>query len=227
MKQYIDAPTTSPLYQNAMTVQAAGQFELDAMNDNLPTVSWLFPTSYQSEHPSYLPAAGAAFVASKIDAVAANPDVWVGPGFRVPLTIISPWTAGGWVFSEQSTHQSHLMFLEAVTGVEAPNITPWRREHFSDLTNAFRFNTRAEPPVIPDTSGPLTVATLTSTYPLPAFPGAEQTPPVQPKGHRRTSAKSNSPLSRTVRGAPHHGPFLFRRSPIQPQFIAAQKKCPG
>lgn len=30
--------------------------------------------------------------------------------------------------------------------------------------------THAEPPVIPDTSGPLTVATRTSTYPLPAFP---------------------------------------------------------
>jgi hypothetical protein len=64
------------------------------------------------------------------------------------------------------------------------SVTPWRREHFSDLTNAFRFNTHAEPPVIPDTSGPLTVATLTSTYPLPAFPGAVRTPPVQPKGHR-------------------------------------------
>ena len=233
MKQYQNAPTSSPLYQNAMTVQPAGQFELDAMNDNLPTVSWLFPTSYQSEHPSYLPAAGAAFVASKIDAVAANPDVWaktvfllvydendglfdhvappippagtegeyvtvaespggtvadslwVGAGFRVPLTIVSPWTAGGWVFSEQSTHQSHLMFLEAVTGVEAPNITPWRRKNFSDLTNAFRFNQRpAEPPVLPDTSGPLTVATLTSTYPLPPFPGADQTPPFQPKASR-------------------------------------------
>lgn len=232
MKQYQDAPTSSPLYQNAMTTQPAGQFELDAMNDNLPTVSWLFPTSYQSEHPAYLPAAGAAFVASKIDAIAANPDVWaktvfllvydendglfdhvppaippagtqdeyvtvakspggtvsnnlwVGPGFRVPLTIVSPWTAGGWVFSEPSTHQSHLLFLEAVTGVEAPNISAWRRSNFSNLTNAFRFNTHAQPPVLPDTSGPLTVATLTSTYPLPPFPGADQTPPKQQPGNR-------------------------------------------
>jgi phospholipase C len=215
-----------------MTTQPAGQFELDAMNDNLPTVSWIFPTSYQSEHPAYLPAAGAAFAASKIDAIAANPDVWaktvfllvydendglfdhvapaippagtegeyvtvakspggtvsddlwVGPGFRVPLTIVSPWTAGGWVFSEPSTHQSHLMFLEAVTGVEAPNISAWRRSNYSNLTNAFRFNTHAQPPVLPDTSGPLTVATLTSTYPLPPFPGADQTPPKQQPGKR-------------------------------------------
>ncbi len=31
---------------------------------------------YQSEHPAYLPAAGADFVASKIEAIAANPEVW-------------------------------------------------------------------------------------------------------------------------------------------------------
>ena len=29
-----------------------------------------------SEHPDYLPAAGAAYVASKLDAIASNPDVW-------------------------------------------------------------------------------------------------------------------------------------------------------
>ena len=34
------------------------------------------PRAPQSEHPDYMPAAGAAFVASKIDAIAANPDVW-------------------------------------------------------------------------------------------------------------------------------------------------------
>jgi phospholipase C len=38
-------------------------------------VSWIFPTSTQSEHPASLPAAGAAFVASKI-AVVANPEGW-------------------------------------------------------------------------------------------------------------------------------------------------------
>jgi phospholipase C len=46
------------------------------MNDKLPAVSWIIPTSYQSEHPDYMPADGAAFVASKIDAIAANPEVW-------------------------------------------------------------------------------------------------------------------------------------------------------
>jgi len=53
-----------------------GQFEYDAANDRLPAVSWIIPTSTQSEHPDYMPAAGAAFVASKIDAIASNPEVW-------------------------------------------------------------------------------------------------------------------------------------------------------
>jgi phospholipase C len=74
--QYQNAASSSPLFQNAMKVYQAGQFEYDAINDRLPTVSWIIPTSYQSEHPDYMPAAGAAFIASKINAIASNPDVF-------------------------------------------------------------------------------------------------------------------------------------------------------
>jgi phospholipase C len=74
--QYQNASTSSPLYQNAMKFYQAGQFEFDAMHDRLPTVSYILPTSFQSEHPDFMPAAGADFVASKVNAVAANPDVW-------------------------------------------------------------------------------------------------------------------------------------------------------
>jgi phospholipase C len=74
--QYQAAPVSSPLYQNGLKFYQAGQFEYDAMNDSLPTVSWIIPTSYQSEHPDYMPAAGADYVASKVNAIAANPDVW-------------------------------------------------------------------------------------------------------------------------------------------------------
>jgi hypothetical protein len=59
-----------------MSPTPVGQFEYDAMNDKLPTVSWILPPSDFDEHPAHLPAAGATFVASEIDAVAANPDVW-------------------------------------------------------------------------------------------------------------------------------------------------------
>ena len=74
--QYQAAPTSSPLYQNAMRFYQAGQFEYDAAHDRLPTVSYIIPTSYQSEHPDYMPAAGADYVASKINAIASNPDVF-------------------------------------------------------------------------------------------------------------------------------------------------------
>jgi phospholipase C len=71
-----NAPVGSTLFQSGMRTFSPGQFEWDAMHDRLPAVSWLVPTSYQSEHPDYTPAAGADFVASKINAIAANQDVW-------------------------------------------------------------------------------------------------------------------------------------------------------
>jgi len=55
---------------------SAGQFEDDAEKDKLPTVSWIIPTSTDCEHPDYMPAAGADFVAGKVNALAANKDVW-------------------------------------------------------------------------------------------------------------------------------------------------------
>ncbi|GAA5185418.1 alkaline phosphatase family protein [Rugosimonospora acidiphila] len=76
LAQYNDATPGSPLYDQALATSPLGQFEYDALNDQLPTVSWLLPPSGFDEHPAGLPAAGATFVASKIDAIAANPDVW-------------------------------------------------------------------------------------------------------------------------------------------------------
>jgi phospholipase C len=70
------APPRSALYRKGVAKGPEGDFESDAMNDRLPTVSWIMPTAAQSEHPNYMPADGAAFVASKIDAIAANPEVW-------------------------------------------------------------------------------------------------------------------------------------------------------
>jgi phospholipase C len=75
-KAFKEAPADSPLRLKGLTAGSEGQFEYDAMNDRLPAVSWIIPTSHESEHPDYMPAAGAAFVASKIDAIAANPEVW-------------------------------------------------------------------------------------------------------------------------------------------------------
>ncbi len=75
-RAFREAGPNSNLYKRGVVRGPEGEFEYDAMNDRLPAVSWIIPTSYQSEHPDYLPAEGAAFVASKIDAIAANPKVW-------------------------------------------------------------------------------------------------------------------------------------------------------
>jgi phospholipase C len=222
--QFKNADKNSPLYLKGMVRGPQGQFEYDAINDNLPAVSWIMPTSYQSEHPDFMPADGAAFVASKLDAIAANPEVWaktvfilnydendgifdhvappvppagtahefvdgtpIGGGFRVPCIIVSPWTAGGWVCSQPFDHTSILQFLEKFTGVREHNISHWRRETFGDLTSAFRFGENAaEPPVLPDTSGPLSRARYeAANLPKPTLPGSDQSPPAQEKGQRK------------------------------------------
>ncbi len=220
------APVSSTLYQSGLRTFSSGQFEYDAIHDRLPTVSWIIPTSYQSEHPDYTPAAGADFVASKIDAIAANPDVWaktvfilnydendgifdhvvpptapagtageyavdypadpIGAGFRVPCVIVSPFTQGGWIASETFDHTSVLRFLETLTGVTIPNITPWRRATFGDLTSAFgAFPSGGPFPLLPDTKAQLARAVYeVTTLPPAVFPGANQTPPVQQTGPR-------------------------------------------
>ncbi|HVV21977.1 MAG TPA: alkaline phosphatase family protein [Pseudonocardiaceae bacterium] len=76
IEQYDKAVAGDPLFDKGMNAQPLGQFEYDCLTDNLPTVSWILPPSGFDEHPAGLPNAGAQFVAGKIDAVAANPDVW-------------------------------------------------------------------------------------------------------------------------------------------------------
>ncbi|HEY7212010.1 MAG TPA: phospholipase C, phosphocholine-specific [Bryobacteraceae bacterium] len=229
-KVFRDAPAGSALHTKGMLRGPVGQFEYDAMHDRLPAVSWIVPTSFQSEHPDYMPADGAAFVASKIDAIAANPDVWaktvfildydendglfdhvappfapagtahefvsglpIGGGFRVPCIVISPWTAGGWVCSQNFDHTSVLQFLEKFTGVRESNISDWRRQTFGDLTSVFRFEEeQARPPVLPDTTAVLNMAKYASVnLPEPVFPRDDQKLPQQEKGERRrTGAES-------------------------------------
>jgi len=64
-----------------------------------------------------------------------------GPGPRVPLFVISPWSRGGWVNSQVFDHTSVLRFLETRFGVKEPNISPFRRAVCGDLTSAFDFAT--------------------------------------------------------------------------------------
>ncbi len=69
-----------------------------------------------------------------------------GPGVRVPMYVISPWSRGGWVNSQVFDHTSILQFLEKRFGVQEPNISSYRRAVCGDLTTAFNFKT---PNVLP------------------------------------------------------------------------------
>lgn len=78
-KSFHDASPGDPLYDKGVADSCVGQFEYDALHDKLPTVSWLCPAPGASEHPAEpgaSPAQGAAFVASTIASIAANPQVW-------------------------------------------------------------------------------------------------------------------------------------------------------
>lgn len=62
-----------------------------------------------------------------------------GPGVRVPMYVISPWSRGGWVNSQVFDHTSTLRFLEQRFLIKESNISPFRRAVCGDLTTAFNF----------------------------------------------------------------------------------------
>lgn len=79
----------------------------------------------------------------------------LGMGMRVPLLVISPWSAGGRVCSEVFDHTSFISFLdtwiekrfaakgEYFKGPSLPNVSSWRRAVAGDLTSIFDFNREA------------------------------------------------------------------------------------
>jgi phospholipase C len=103
----------------------------------------------------------------------------IGLGIRVPMTIVSPWTVGGYTCSQIFDHSSTVRFLESWLGVRFPDITNWRRTVAGDLTSAFDFTGRGERP------------TPAQPGPVPSFSGrwrpvppANQSMPVQEEGVR-------------------------------------------
>ncbi|MEW2293033.1 phosphocholine-specific phospholipase C [Streptomyces sp. NPDC006743] len=115
-----------------------------------------------------------------------NSDDWfngspIGPGPRVPMTIVSPWTVGGFVSSQAFDHTSVIRFLEKWTGVHEPNISAWRRSVFGDLTSAFDFHRGHRRPEVQQ-PGPVPAA-VARWNPVPP---QKQTLPRQESGTRPT-----------------------------------------
>ena len=109
----------------------------------------------------------------------------IGPGFRVPALVISPWSRGHAVVSEVFDHTSVLRFVEERFGVHCPNISPWRRAISGNLMSAFDWaNPDYSWPTLPDTSGYVAAAASECAHlPPPKIP-AEQAMPVQEPGTR-------------------------------------------
>lgn len=77
-------------------------------------------------------------------------DGWpYGPGPRVPMLVVSPWSRGGWVNSETFDHTSIIRFLETRFGVPEPNISARRRAICGDLTSCFDFAQPDDSPLPP------------------------------------------------------------------------------
>jgi phospholipase C len=110
----------------------------------------------------------------------------VGPyglGVRVPLLVVSPWSAGGWVCSETFDHTSLIRFVEARFGMDEPNVTPWRRAICGDLTSAFDFESPSDSvPALPSVAGYKPTGTASASYhPTPPASGSV---PIQEPGVR-------------------------------------------
>jgi phospholipase C len=102
----------------------------------------------------------------------------IGPGFRVPALVISPWSRGGWVCSEAFDHTSTLRFLERRFGVYEPNISAWRRQTLGDMTSALRLDDRDRSfPKLPDPAAILAEQQHeAATLPAPTVPSVQHIP---------------------------------------------------
>ena len=122
----------------------------------------------------------------------------IGLGFRVPMLVISPYSRGGFVSSDVFDHTSMLRFLERRFGVEAPNITPWRRQTVGDLTAAFNFSGAVQPdvPALPQPS--LTAAAVLAECLPGGLTGTEDSGPTYPvppnsTPHQEAGARAPAP----------------------------------
>ncbi len=112
-----------------------------------------------------------------------------GLGPRVPMTVVSPWTRGGFVCSQVFDHTSLIRFIETRFGVAEPNISPWRRAVCGDMTSAFDFSRpHTTLPSLPSTAAYRRAADLqcsrSATAAAPREPH-DDTLPTQEPGVRR------------------------------------------
>ncbi|MGP3981074.1 phosphocholine-specific phospholipase C [Streptomyces sp. KR80] len=149
-----------------------------------------------------------------------------GLGIRVPMLVISPWSVGGYVCSEVFDHTSLIRFLERWTGVQEPNITPWRRTITGDLTSAFDF--RGGRP-LPELDRPGPIPPFTGRW-RPVPPRLQQMPaqeqgsrkarplPYQPDAHARLECRTlRVTLTNTGQSSAHFALYPYAKEFPVPQ----------
>jgi phospholipase C len=138
------------------------RFVTDALNGNLPAVSWLVADFPYSEHPPFSACQGENWTVQQINAIMQGPQwnstavfiTWddyggfydhvpppnldnFGYGPRVPLLIISPYAKGGYVSHTQYEFSSLLRFVELRFGLQP--LTS-RDSGAGDMTDSFNFS---------------------------------------------------------------------------------------
>jgi phospholipase C len=158
----------SGMWQNVVPIE---QFKIDAMNGDLPTVSWVIPYARFSEHPNFSVCLGQSWTVDLLNSIMEGPDwnstavfiVWddfgglydhvpppqvdrFGWGFRAPLLVISPFAKKGYVDHTQYEFSSVLRFTQDSLGLEATLSD--RDANANNMMNAFDFSQTPRAPLI-------------------------------------------------------------------------------
>jgi len=110
--------------------------------------------------PPTAPAGTAGEWLSTLPSAAGGVNGPIGLGFRTPALVISPFSAGGYLYSGTLDHTSVLRLIETRFGVQAPNISAWRRGVTGDFTGAF--NLTAAPNTSFPTLAPVSIGDTTA-----------------------------------------------------------------
>jgi len=145
-------------------------FISDALNGNLPSVTWIVAPNGQTEHPPTSTCYGENWTVNQINAIMQGPDwnstaifiTWddfggqydhvpppqvdsFGLGPRVPMIIISPYAIPGYISHTQYEFASVLKFIEETFNL--PSLTQ-RDANANDMMDSFNFSQQPLSPLI-------------------------------------------------------------------------------
>jgi hypothetical protein len=139
----------------------------DVSGGKLPAVSWVIPDATDSDHPGYSSDKGPSWVSSIVNAIGSSSywnstaiiivwddwggfydpvapptpfDTQGGPGFRVPMIVVSPYVPQGEISNTPYEFGSILQFVENNWGLGCLGTTDCTATSIADM---FQFNKKA------------------------------------------------------------------------------------